>query len=95
MEQRGEPGDVRQKLAGGFIIYAFLLFKQPRILRYIKRVTDRGGTRYFIEARSYPVSYPKTMYQAISIESQASFRRYFLSLSLSLFFYPRVSLARY
>lgn len=33
----------KTKTGGGFIIYAFLLFKQPHILQYIKRVIDSGA----------------------------------------------------
>lgn len=33
----------KTKTVGGFIIYAFLLFKQPHILQYIKRVIDSGA----------------------------------------------------
>lgn len=54
---------------GEFIIYAFLLFKQPYVPRYIKRVIDRGTRTISSICAKLLVSYPKTMYQVISIRS--------------------------
>lgn len=65
---------LRKTKTGEFIIYAFLLFKQPYVPHiyiyiYIKRVIDRGTRTISSICAKLLVSYPKTMYQVISIRS--------------------------
>lgn len=68
-----EPRNVpKARTSRRFIIYAIpLSFKQPSVLRYIKSVVDRHARTISSTYRraSPAVSYPKTMYQVISIGS--------------------------
>lgn len=80
---------VRQK-TGEFIIYAFLLFKQPYVPRYIKRVIDKGTRTISSIFAKLLVSYPKTMYQVISIRSTTTPCTHPFPSSVVIFQHPPV-----